>query len=123
MTDSRNHRGWVFYDDACGACRNVARRARPMLRRRGFDLAPLQDPWVAPRLGIGGDELLREMKILTPQGASVGGADAIVCLAHFIWWARPLRLVARVPGMMPLLRRVYRWLAGHRYCISGACQI
>ena len=55
------------------------------------------------------------------DGRQIGGADALVFLAGEVWWAWPLFGVAKLPGMIGVLRRVYRWIARHRECASGSC--
>jgi predicted DCC family thiol-disulfide oxidoreductase YuxK len=117
----RHARGWLFFDAQCGFCTRIARWLAPILARRGFGVAPLQDPRVSALLGLSHEELLREMRVLLPDGAPYGGADAAVALAREIWWARPLVWAARIPGVMDLLRRGYRWVAARRRCVATSC--
>lgn len=114
--------GLVLYDGDCGLCVSLARRFDPVLFRRGFASAPLQDEDIRRRLALPEDELLSEMRVLTPQGELIGGADAIVYLASRIWWALPLALAGKLPGAMPVLRAGYRWVAEHRGCRHGRCR-
>jgi DCC1-like thiol-disulfide oxidoreductase len=85
-------------------------------------LAPLQDPRVGALLGMSRSDLLREMRLLMTDGTHLGGADAAVALAREIWWAIPLVWLARVPGMMDVLRRGYAWVAAKRKCRSEICE-
>jgi hypothetical protein len=55
------------------------------------------------------------------DGTHSGGADAAIALAHEIWWAQPLVWLAKVPGVMELLRRGYRWIAAKRSCGAENC--
>ena len=121
MTDRKGRRaarGWVFFDGDCEICQSLARRFRSTLENRGFGLAPLQDPRVAALLALPANALLREMRVLTPAGEVLGGAQAITFLAGKIWWAWPVHAAARVPGMQSLLRAGYRWFADHRHCLT-----
>ncbi len=111
----------MLYDGACAFCIRMLRPIAGPLRRRGFIFTPLQEVWVAERLGIHGAELLREMRVLTREGAVFGGADAVVYLLGRFWWGRPLELAAKIPGTMLVIRRLYRFIARSRYCISNAC--
>jgi predicted DCC family thiol-disulfide oxidoreductase YuxK len=122
ITDRKGRRaaGWVFYDGECELCQSLARRFRFMLQKRGFGLAPLQDPRVAVLLGLAPSQLLQEMRVLTGEGQVLGGAQAVTFLAGKIWWAWPLHAATKLPGMQPLLRAVYRWVADHRHCSSCA---
>jgi predicted DCC family thiol-disulfide oxidoreductase YuxK len=124
FTDSkgRHARGWFFFDAECGFCTRIARWLAPILRQRGMDVAPLQDPRVQALLGLSQSELLREMRVVMADGTHSGGADAAVALAHEIWWARPLVWLSRIPGAMPFLRRAYHWLAVRRHCNATHCE-
>jgi predicted DCC family thiol-disulfide oxidoreductase YuxK len=117
----RHARGWLFSDAECAFCTRIARWLAPILERRGLAVAPLQDPRVGALLGMSREELLREMRLLLSDGRQFGGADAAVALAHEIWWARPLVWLARIPGVMEILRTAYRRIAIHRSCSAHAC--
>src|SRR5208282_4524205 len=93
----RHAKGWLFFDAECGFCTRFARWLEPILERRGFAVAPLQDPRVGALLGMPREELLRELRFLHSDGRHCGGADA-------------------VPGVMPLLHAGYRWVAVQRSC-------
>jgi len=116
-------RGWVFYDATCGLCVRWAERCRSLLLRRGFHLVPLQAAWVAPRLGLTPAELLYEMKLLTADGEIIGGADCFIHISRYIWWARPFFVLAQIPGVKPLLRAAYRWVARNRHCLGNQCPL
>jgi len=116
-------RGWVLYDGDCSLCLGMVDRFAGTLRRRGFDLNPLQAPWVVERLALPPDRLLEEMKVLTAGGEVIGGAEAVLYLSRAIWWAWPLYAVGRIPVMKPVLRRAYRWVAERRHCAGGVCQV
>ncbi len=115
-------KGWVLYDGDCGMCTALAKRVSPLLARRDYALAPLQEQWVRSKLALPEDELLNEMRVLTPEGALIGGADAVVFLASRIWWSLPFAMAARFPGVMPVLRAGYRWVAENRGCRHGSCR-
>lgn len=121
FTDSkgRHARGWLFFDADCVFCVKIVRALATTLQKRGFALAPLQDPRVGALLGLSQSELLMEMRLLLSNGQQTGGADAVVALAHQIWWARPLAWLSNLPGMMQLLRRAYRWIAARRKCSAA----
>jgi len=123
MTETNVNRGAVFYDGECSLCRSLALRCAPLLRRRGFHLAPLQGPEAADVLHFDPTAPLTAMRLLTPAGLDLAGADAVLHMARFIWWARPLRWIAAVPGGTPFLRHCYAWIAAHRNCANGLCAI
>jgi len=121
ISEETGRKGWVAYDAACALCVRWARRSEPWLTARGFGLVPLQAEWVRRRLALPEAELLSEMRLLLPDGAVLGGADAVVRLAREIWWAWPLWLAAQIPGAMPLLRRLYAAVAARRHCTARSC--
>ena len=126
MTDTkgcRAARGWAFFDRDCRICTSLARRFRRTFEKRGFGLAALQDPRVAALLALPPDQLLREMRVVTCEGEIFGGAEAIVYLAEQVWWAWPVFLAAKIPGVLRILDIGYHWFADHRHCSSGTCPL
>lgn len=114
--------GWVLYDAECRFCVAQARRWERALARRQFRLAPLQTD--GKRAGLeGGEELLREMRVVTAQGRVFGGAAAVVELARHFWWAAWLGMVASLPLGKRALDAAYRWIAKRRHCLGGACSV
>jgi predicted DCC family thiol-disulfide oxidoreductase YuxK len=122
ITDNKV-KGWILFDATCSLCSASARFVSPTLDRHGFALAPLQSPWVRARLGLSDKEPPAEMRVLLANGDAPGGADAILEIARRIWWAWPLFIFAKLPGVKPMLRAVYRIIAANRNCINGACKI
>jgi predicted DCC family thiol-disulfide oxidoreductase YuxK len=120
-TKGRHAKGWLFFDAECGFCTRIARWLAPILARRGFAVAPLQDPRVGALLGLPRHELLREMRFLLCDGTLNGGADAVLAVARQIGWARPLVWLANVPGALSILRKNYRWFAERRRCSAVHC--
>ena len=116
-------RGWVLYDGECPLCQSAVRRFQNILIRNGFHPDTLQAAWVSPRLGLPRDELLREMLVLTREGTVFGGADAIIHLAGYVWWAKPLAWLGRLPLFRLLLAALYRRVAEHRRCTITACRL
>ena len=122
-TDSkgRHARGWLFFDADCRFCTRIARWLAPILERRGLALAPLQDPRVAPLLGLAPEQLLFELKFLSSDGHQYGGADAVVAVAREIWWGQPIVWLAKIPWVMAGMRSLYRWIALRRSCAALSC--
>jgi predicted DCC family thiol-disulfide oxidoreductase YuxK len=116
-------RGAIFYDASCGLCSAGERRLHRIVERRGFDLVPLQDPRAIELLHLAPGEVPPEMKLRTPDGTVLGGADAFVHISRYVWWAWPLYAIARVPGVRPILRALYGRIARNRYRISAACSL
>jgi predicted DCC family thiol-disulfide oxidoreductase YuxK len=115
--------GWVLYDDSCGFCRRWVPFWAGTLRKRGFDIAPLQSDWVIQRLSAPQEDLLFDLRLLLADGRQVRGADVYRHVMRRISWAYPLYLLS----VTPLLRRVFDWgyrtFANHRYRFSRACRL
>jgi predicted DCC family thiol-disulfide oxidoreductase YuxK len=111
-TESIPFRGLVLYDGECRFCRNLARRFGETFNQRGFRFTPFPS-----------GRRPSEMQVRTAGGRDFGGADAIVFLSSFVWWATPLFLLTKLPGARPLLHRLYRGIAARRSCDNGICQL
>lgn len=105
----RSKNGTVLYDGECAMCSALVEHFGPILKRRGFALATLKAKNMP----------LHEMAILAQDGRVLGGADAIVYLSRFVWWAWPLSIISKLPGVMQVLRAAYRWIAFRRHRIRA----
>jgi predicted DCC family thiol-disulfide oxidoreductase YuxK len=115
--------GWVLYDGECSLCTKAARRCQSLLRRSGFQVAALQTASVGGDFGTDEHGRPTEMIVALPDGRTLGGADGIVQIARRVWWAWPVFALAQIPGMMVLLRAVYRYVAAKRTCNGNACEL
>jgi alginate O-acetyltransferase complex protein AlgI len=116
-------RGVIYYDASCGLCSSGAVRMQQIYGKRGFAVAPLQDPGVAEMLGLPAGEIPEEMKVRTADGRVFGGVDALLYLARFVWWMLPLWVIAQVPRMHQVLDWGYRWIARHRHQLNQTCAL
>ena len=116
-------RGWILYDGECPFCRSLAARYQRTFESRGFAFTPMQTPWVTARINLEPGERPSEMRVWTNDGRDFGGAEAVVFLAGFVWWGKPLGWFARLPGAKILLRKIYREIAARRSCDGGACRL
>lgn len=114
----RHAKGWLFFDADCSFCTRIARWLSPILARRGFAVAPLQDPRVGSLLGLSRHELLRELRFLLCDGTQFGGADAVIAIAHEISWARPIVWFSKIPGATEMLHVSYHRIALQRRCAA-----
>src|SRR4051812_18073451 len=95
-------RGWVLYDDSCGVCRRWGPFWALALRRRGYEISPLQSAWVSEYLQLPPTELVKDLRLLKPDGSQIQGADVYRQIMRDIWWAYPLFLLACAPGLRTL---------------------
>ena len=113
--------GWLLYDGECDFCCGLADSWGRLAQRAGFSLAELQAEWVCERLarnGEGTDATSDELLLLLPDDHVLGGADALVEICSHIWWGWPLWLLSRFPGVMRLLRWLYRRVAARRHRLT-----
>jgi predicted DCC family thiol-disulfide oxidoreductase YuxK len=113
--------GWVLYDDSCGFCRRWIPFWESTLRKRGFDIAPLQADWVRERLKLNEMELVRDLRLLLADGSQISGADVYRYAMRRVWWAWPMYLFAVTPGFRKLFDWGYRTFAVNRFRVSSAC--
>jgi predicted DCC family thiol-disulfide oxidoreductase YuxK len=115
--------GWVLYDDDCGFCRQWIPFWKNTLRKRGFEIVPLQEEWVRRELRLDETELLRDLRILLVNGTQLQGADAYRFAIKRIWWTYPLYLFSITPLLRRFFDRGYRTIAHYRYHISRGCNL
>jgi predicted DCC family thiol-disulfide oxidoreductase YuxK len=113
--------GWILYDDSCGFCRRWIPFWESALRRRGFDIAPLQADWVREKLHLNEVELLRDLRLLLADGSQICGADVYRYAMRRIWWAWPAYLFSVTPGLHNVFNWGYRKFATNRFRVSSAC--
>jgi predicted DCC family thiol-disulfide oxidoreductase YuxK len=114
---------WVLYDDGCGICRKWVPFWRKTLVQNGFEIAPLQSKWVADRLHLSDEELMRDIRLLLKDGSEISGADAYRYVMRRIWWAYPFYLLSISPILRKIFDVTYRTFARNRYRISNTCKL
>ncbi|MEM9160007.1 MAG: MBOAT family protein [Verrucomicrobiota bacterium] len=114
---------WVFYDGECGVCLGALKLLRFVLGAERFEEAKLQEGWVRRLFGLPAGTPPDEMKLLTGDRKPMGGVDALIYLAGFVWWLRPFHYLARADWIYPTVRRAYVWFAANRYCVNGVCAL
>jgi len=114
--------GWILYDDSCGFCRRWIPFWAKTLRKRGFQIAKLQEGWVREKLQLEDERLVQDLRLLLASGEQIQGADTYRFVMKRIWWAFPVYLFS----IAPLGRNVFDWsyrkFATHRHQISRACK-
>ena len=106
----------VLYDGRCGFCRDWSRRLARWDGHHRLRQLPYQD-----RHGVAGvpdlsdAELEQALHVVLPDGTVAIGARGIVALLPWLRGGRPLRWLARLPGVVPLAEGGYRWVARRRH--------
>ena len=86
-----------------------------------LEILPCRAPVRAERFPqITEDACLAAMQLVLPDGRTLAGADAVPELLRRIRGLRWLASLFALPGMQPMARRVYRWIARYRMRISCA---
>ena len=107
----------VLYDADCGICTRSARLLQRLDRDRRLRLVPLQEAGAidgAPPL----EALLEAIHVRDRHGAWYVAGAACGRIADEIPIARPLALVGRLPGVLPVVEWAYRRVAGNRHRLS-----
>ena len=116
-------RGMVLYDGQCGFCSRWVKYWAATLGRHGFEIASLDEPWVAKKIKMPPEELLTDKRLLTTAGELISGADVYLYVTRRIWWAWPFYAIFSLPGFNSLIHIGYRWFARNRHRISSSCQL
>ena len=107
----------LIYDGECGFCQRTADMVRRWDREQQLALIPFQDDARVAAFGIPLPALAAAMHLVLPDGRVFAGADAapeiLRRLPRLRWLAWPFRL----PGVLPVARRVYAWIARRRRCL------
>jgi lipase maturation factor 1 len=115
--------GWILYDGECGFCFRWVHLWKNVVESRGFLLKDLQSASVEAILKIPPQNLLDDIRVLTPDGNLKSGADAYLFVARRIWWTWPFYVVFSIPGFNWILRRSYKWFNRNRYRVSRYCPL
>lgn len=114
----------LIFDGDCGFCRAWVARLKRWDKASRLRFLPFQDP-DAGRFGIPAAELARAMHLVLPDGRVLRGADAAPEVLKLLRAGWLLYWIYAVPGVPPLSRAVYRWVARRRHrfaCGSAACR-
>lgn len=113
-------RAVLVYDGECAMCRASALWLMRLALSRGqLEILPCRSPARRARFPQLTDEAcLGAMQLVLPDGRVLAGADAVPELLRRIRGLGWLAAGFALPGMRPLARRVYAWLARNRMRLS-----
>ena len=112
----------LIYDGECAMCRASAL----WIMRRALDAGTLEilPCRSAPRRArfpqVTDEQCMTAMQLVLPDGRVLAGADAMPELLRRVPRWRWVAALFALPGMRPLARVVYAWIARHRMRVSCA---
>ena len=107
----------MIFDGECGICRQSVDLLRRWDRAQVLRYVPFQDEAAVARFGIALPALAAAMHLVLPDGRVYAGADAAPELLRLLPGKRWLAWPFSVPGVLPVARRVYAWVAARRRCL------
>ncbi len=114
---ARADRPALFYDGECGFCRDAVAVLSRWDREGRIELIPFQDAARVAKFGLALPALAAAMHLVLPDGRVVAGADAVPELGRLLPGKRWLTWLFAVPGVRPIARRAYAWIAARRRCL------
>ncbi len=121
----------VIYDGQCQFCTAQVQRLCRWDTAGRLAFLSLHDPRVADYCrDLSHDQLMQQMYVVLPDGASLGGAAAVRYLSRHLPRLWPLAPLLHIPLTLPLWQWLYGQVARRRYrlagtgsCSSGSCQL
>jgi predicted DCC family thiol-disulfide oxidoreductase YuxK len=107
----------LIYDGECGVCQKAVTLLRHWDREHVLRFVPFQDGPGVARFQLALPALAAAMHLILPDGEVYAGADAIPELLKMLPGKRWLAPTFRIPGVLPLARRIYAWMAIRRHCL------
>ena len=94
---------------------------RLALSRHAIEILPCRSPVRAARFPqVSESACLTAMQLVLPDGRVLAGADAVPEILERIRGLAWIATLFALPGMRPIARRVYGWIARNRMRISCA---
>lgn len=117
MPASTVERATLIFDGECGICQQAVSLLKRWDREHVLRYVPFQDSAAVARFGIALPALAAAMHLVFPDGRVYAGADAVPELLRFFPGKRWLAPLFRIPGVLPIARRIYAWIARRRRCL------
>jgi len=107
----------LIFDGECGFCRRSVEIVRSWDREHRLHYVPFQDEAAVARFGVPFPALAAAMHLILPDGRVYAGADAAPEIVKLLPGKSWLALPFAIPGVRPIARRVYAWIARRRRCL------
>ena len=111
MSDEKKGAQTIYYDGSCKACQVFADSTSAHTVPLDVEQGHLPD-------GVTREQAMTEMYAVDANGQTHVGADAILHVLNLYWYWRPIVWLARLPGLIHVVRAGYRVLAKHRHTLS-----
>jgi predicted DCC family thiol-disulfide oxidoreductase YuxK len=112
----------VIYDGECSICQQSVDLLKRWDREHALRYVPFQDEAAVARFRIALPALAAAMHLVFPDGRVFAGADAVPELLPLLPGKRWLAVWFRIPGVLPLARRLYARIAARRHCLVRGVQ-
>ena len=117
----------IVFDGRCGVCSRIARRMVRLDRRQHAAWMPSQRAGLPEAAGLAAEDVASAAWAVTPSGARLRGAAAMLAGldAALLGGRARLHALHRVPGLRQALDAGYAWFARNRGRFQGtaACDI
>ena len=110
-------RATLIYDGECGFCRQTVALISTWDREHRLTLIPFQEQARVAAFRIPLPALAAAMHLVLPDGRVLAGADAAADLLRLLPGKRWIAHLFALPGVLPVARRVYGWIARQRRCL------
>src|SRR5437867_9583815 len=107
----RPSRPTLIYDGECGFCRESVELVLRWDREHRLAVIPFQEEARVAAFGIPLTALAAAMHLVLPDGRVFAGADAAPEILRLLPGKRWLAPLFRLPGVLPVARRLYGWIA------------
>lgn len=111
----------MFYDGGCPLCSKEVNHYRRLDQSRKVYWADIHaDPGLLSRYGIGYEAAMKHLHVID-NGTIVIGAPAFAVVWAQLPYYRQLARAVSLPGVMPVLDKLYRLFARRRFTKRMAC--
>jgi acetyl esterase len=110
-------RATLIYDGECGFCQDTVAIVSKWDREGRLTMIPFQEQARVAAFQIPLPALAAAMHLVLPDGRVLAGADAAPALLRLLPGKRWLAPVFALPGVLPVARRMYGWIARRRRCL------
>lgn len=107
----------LIYDGECGICQRSVAILKRWDREHVLGFVPFQDRATVARFGMALPALAAAMHLIRADGRVYTGADAVPELLRLFPRRRWLVPLFWIPGVLPVARRIYAWIARRRHCL------